>query len=220
MPLAESLWRATRVPAFPRLKRDATYDVIVVGGGLTGVSAAYQLKKAGKKVCLLERDRIGFVDTGNTTAHLTYVTDLRISQLAKYFGEQAAKLVWEAGELAIDTIESTVRELDLKCDFRRVPGYLCAAWKGTKNESKQLQHDAELAAKLGFPARFLGDVPVFDRPGIQFPDQALFHPLKYLAGLAKAVQGDGCDVFQQAEVSEIKDDPLTVVAADHEIVAQ
>src|SRR5688500_1138308 len=106
------------------------------------------------------------------------------------FGGDAAALVWEAGATAIEQIETIVREEGIACDFRRVPGYLSAALDAGKN-GDDLARDAKLARKLGFPAQLVKSVPVFDRPGVLFPNQAKSHPRKYLAGLAKAVHGDG-----------------------------
>jgi glycine/D-amino acid oxidase-like deaminating enzyme/nitrite reductase/ring-hydroxylating ferredoxin subunit len=209
---SETPWQSVRVRRFSPLKKNQHFDAVVVGGGITGLSAAYQLKQAGQKVCLLERDHLGFVDTAMTTAHLTYVTDLRAYQLAKTFGEQRAKLVWEAGDLAINMIESIVNKHGIDCEFRRVPGFLSAPLAGDKDESKSLRRDAETADHLGFAARFVDSVPFFNRPGVLFADQAKFHPLKYLAGLAGAIEGDGSKIFEQSEVSEVKDQPLAVVA--------
>src|SRR6188508_3749614 len=90
------------LPSFPALTNDLEVDVVVVGGGLTGITTAYLLKKAGVKVALLERYRCAGTDTGHTTAHLTYVTDYRLSQLAKTFGKDGAKAFWEAGIAGID----------------------------------------------------------------------------------------------------------------------
>jgi glycine/D-amino acid oxidase-like deaminating enzyme/nitrite reductase/ring-hydroxylating ferredoxin subunit len=213
----QPLWQAHRIRRFPPLKKSGHYDVVVIGGGITGVTAAYLLKQAGKKVCLLERDRLGYVDTGLTTAHLTYVTDLRISKLVRLFGEDAASLVLEAGATAIDAIESIVGEVEADCEFRRVPGYLHAALAGEKDERRELEKEAELTRKLGFPVRYTAAVPFLKRPGIQFPDQAKFHPRKYLASLAEAIDGEGCHLHEQCEVKEIKDDPRRVVVNGHEV---
>ena len=106
------LWQRVKRPRFQRLSSSGEFDAVVIGGGLTGVTTAYLLKKAGKKVCLLERNRIASVDTCLTTAHLTYVTDQRLSRLVKNFGEEQAALVWQAGAHAIDIIESLVNELE------------------------------------------------------------------------------------------------------------
>jgi glycine/D-amino acid oxidase-like deaminating enzyme/nitrite reductase/ring-hydroxylating ferredoxin subunit len=215
---SEPLWQATSdIPQFPKLTRAGSFDVVVIGGGITGLTAAYLLKRAGKKVCLVERYRLGFVDTGLTTAHVTYVTDERLPRLVKDFGEEAAARVSQAGAHAIDTIEAITKVLDIDCEFRRVPGFLHEAIGAKKDESADFKKEADLADKLGFPGKFVEHVPYFNRPGIRFPDQAKFHPLKYLAGLARAVDGQGSKIYEQSEVAEVKEKPLRVVIGKHEL---
>src|SRR5687768_18433879 len=102
-------WMEVELPEFPALANDLEVDVVVIGGGLTGITAAYLLKKAGAKVALVERDRCAAADTGHTTAHLTYVTDARLHHLAKKFGRDCARAFWEAGALGIDQIYDLVR---------------------------------------------------------------------------------------------------------------
>src|SRR6186713_3383300 len=120
-----SFWNDTAsLPRFAAPTRNHRVDVIVVGAGITGVTAAYLLKKAGLKVALLERDRVGGVDTSYTTAHLTRVTDLRLNEIVTVFGEDAARAVWDAGGAAIDQIATLVRSEEIDCDFTWVPGYL------------------------------------------------------------------------------------------------
>ena len=97
-------------PQFARLTNDATADVIVVGGGVTGLTAAYLLARAGKRVVVLERDRCAATDTGHTSAHLTMVTDTRLTELVKRFGRDHAQAVWDAGLAAIAQIDTIVRE--------------------------------------------------------------------------------------------------------------
>src|SRR5262245_57682231 len=95
------VWMDTPLPRFPQLDRDVEVDVVVVGGGLTGITTAYLLKQEGVRVALLERERLAAADTGHTTAHLTYVTDCRLHELARNFGKDAAKAFWEAGAAGI-----------------------------------------------------------------------------------------------------------------------
>jgi glycine/D-amino acid oxidase-like deaminating enzyme/nitrite reductase/ring-hydroxylating ferredoxin subunit len=212
-----SYWQQVRLPRFSRLGRSRKFDVVVVGAGITGLTAAYLLKRAGKKVCVLDREHIGAVDTGHTTAHLTYVTDLRLGKLVKHFGKDAARLAWLGGAAAINTIEEIVGALKIGCQFTRVPGYLHASLDGQRDERSDLEKEANLACELDFDATFLESIPYVGKPGIRFSNQAKFHPLAYIAALARAVDGEGSAVFEQADVSEIKEEPFAAVVEGKEV---
>jgi glycine/D-amino acid oxidase-like deaminating enzyme/nitrite reductase/ring-hydroxylating ferredoxin subunit len=205
------------LPRFPRLDRDLEVDVVVVGGGITGITAAYLLKRAGKKVALLERDRCARIDTGHTTAHLTCVTDLRLHELARTFGKDAARAVWDAGGAAIDQIVALIRAEDIACDFRWVPGYLHAPLGDREPDPKPLQQEADAARELEIAAEFMASVPFFNRPGVKFPHQALFHPRKYLAALGQKIPGDVSHVFEHTAVEEAQEKPRAVKSGDHTI---
>src|SRR5438105_13823072 len=105
------------IEKFPRLKRNVTVDVVVVGAGVTGITTAYLLKKAGLTVALIERERLASMDTGHTTAHLTYITDTSLRVLTKHFGADHAQATWDAGAAAIDEIESVVMNEGIDCEF-------------------------------------------------------------------------------------------------------
>jgi glycine/D-amino acid oxidase-like deaminating enzyme/nitrite reductase/ring-hydroxylating ferredoxin subunit len=213
MPLKSHWIEKARLPRFPKLGDDLTVDVAVIGGGMTGITAAYLLKKAGRTVALLERDRCARVDTGHTTAHLTYVTDARLRDLVKTFGKDHAQAAWDAGRAALDQIQTLVAAEQIECEYSIVPGYLHAPWREVpKDEVAKLKEDAALAKELGFDADFLGSIPFADRPGVRFANQAKFHPLRYLAGLLGRIAGDGCHVFENTEVTEFAAEPLSVKA--------
>src|ERR1051325_6690441 len=114
-------WMDVALPEFPTLSNDLEVDVVVIGGGLTGITAAWLLKREGVKVALLERQRCAQADTGHTTAHLTYVTDERLHQLVKVFGRDAARAFWEAGVAAIDQIHEIVETAARDAEFQWVP---------------------------------------------------------------------------------------------------
>ena len=157
-----------------------------MGAGVTGIVAAYLLKKAGLRVALLERERLASRDSGHTTAHLTCVTDKRLHELVTQFGRQHAKAAWDAGTAAIDELESIVKNENIACEFSRVPGYLHAPVSGEQSDERaNLRKDAKLANEFGFNAAYLDHVPFMNTPGVRFADQAKFHPLKFLLALAK-----------------------------------
>ncbi len=153
---------------------------MVVGGGVSGLTTAYLLAKAGKRVVLLERHRCLGADTGHTSAHLTMVTDTRLHDLVSRAGRDHAQAVWDAGLAAIAQIDATVREHEIDGGFAWVDGYLHApAPDGRTNGGDDvtgLEDDAALARELGFDAEFERAVPTFARPGVRFDGQARVHP--------------------------------------------
>lgn len=211
-------WSAdSTLPRFARLSEDATADVVVVGGGITGLTAAYLLAAAGKRVVLLERGRCAVTDTGHTSAHLTMVTDARLSDLATRFGQNHAQAVWDAGLAAIAQIDEVVRGHELDAGFHWVEGYLHRPDHDGDGRVDDLKADAALAGELGFDAEFLGDVPLITQPGIRFEGQARIHPRKYLAGVAKAISAAGGRIHEHSEVSEFSAQPLSVKANGHTV---
>src|SRR6187402_1324662 len=113
---AETLpyWKDSQsFPTFAKIDRDLEVDVVVVGGGITGLTAAYLLAAAGKSVVLLERGRCAEIDTGHTSAHLTMVTDARLSEMVERLGRTHAQATWDAGLAAIEQIEAIVLKHEL-----------------------------------------------------------------------------------------------------------
>jgi glycine/D-amino acid oxidase-like deaminating enzyme/nitrite reductase/ring-hydroxylating ferredoxin subunit len=209
--------RSASLDSFPPLDRDVAVDVAIVGGGIAGISTAYLLKSAGVSVALLERAGCASIDTGHTTAHLTMVTDLFLTDLVKNFGRDTATAVWDAGRTAIDRIEAHISAEGIDCDFRRVPGFLHLALIGPGLSKDDLRAHAELATDLGFAASYVPEVRPFQFAATRFEQQALFHPRKYLSGLLRTIPGDGSYVFEHTEVDEVTETPLTVKAGGHTV---
>jgi glycine/D-amino acid oxidase-like deaminating enzyme/nitrite reductase/ring-hydroxylating ferredoxin subunit len=209
---------ASPVSRYPALDRDVTVDVAVIGAGITGLTAAYLLKQAGRSVAVIDRGRVAGMDTGHTTAHVTCVTDLDLSELVTHFGRDHARAAWDAGLAAIAELDSIISSEAIDCRWEWVPGYKFAALTSkAEEEGPRLQKEAALAVELGFDAKFLEAVPFFDRPGIELGGQARFHPRKYLAALAALVDGGGSHLFEHTESEEVADDPLSVKASGHTI---
>jgi glycine/D-amino acid oxidase-like deaminating enzyme/nitrite reductase/ring-hydroxylating ferredoxin subunit len=213
---AEPYWFQVSLPTFSPLKTDIEVDVAIVGGGLTGLTAAYLLATEGARVALIDRGSLASADTGHTTAHLTYVTDYRLHELVDHFGKDGAQAFWQAGSQAIDKIESIAAKLSIDCEFKRVPGYLHQSRrhqdKDSADEINRLRRDLELAQELGFSVSWTDSVPYANLPGIRFEDQAKFHPRKYLSGLVNALRAMNVQIFEHTSYEEMEEKPTAVRA--------
>ena len=205
-------WQDTPMPRFARIERNERADVVVVGGGITGLTAAYLLGGAGKSVVLLERERCAQIDTGHTSAHLTMVLDKSLTDLAAHFGRDHAQAAWDAGLAAIAQIDATVRAEAMTCGFEWVPGYLHAPPGAGDAGREKFEEEAKLAAELGFDAAFVEQVPFVGGPGVRFDGQARFHPRKYLSSLARAAESRGVRIYEHSPVEEFTDAPKQVKA--------
>jgi glycine/D-amino acid oxidase-like deaminating enzyme/nitrite reductase/ring-hydroxylating ferredoxin subunit len=216
-----SSWHDTaQVPEYGPLKTNGQCDVCVVGAGIAGLSVAYQLAVRGKKVMVLDDGPIGGGETGRTTAHLTFAMDDRFTTLEKVHGEDNTRLIAESHQAAVDAIERIARDEGIDCDFERVDGYL---FLGGKDKPKMLEDELEAARRAGLAdVELVPRVPIasFDSgPALRFPRNGQFHPLKYLAGLAKAIVAHGGRIHTGTHVEAIEDgEPVRVKTAGRHIV--
>lgn len=192
------------------LSLDTEVDVCVIGGGITGLTTAFLLSRRGKKVVLLEADRIGAGTTGASSAHLDPLSDNYLQTLARKYGQVTAKRVVESGIDAIQFIENFTFECQVDCDFKRVPG-----WLFTERESdlELLQHEASVAQSIGLKAEMVDRPrqPFASLAGLKFDVQARFNPLKYIYGLADAARAYGCRIYENSRVTRVDHGSTTTI---------
>jgi len=208
----QSLWSATtEVPRFAALDRDVQVDVCIVGGGIAGLTTAYELLRAGKSVAVIEDGEIGSGMTQRTSAHLSGILDDRFFELERLRGVQVARVAAESHAAAVDRIETIVREEGIDCEFRRVDAYLFAG----EADPELLDKESEAARRAGVR---LQEVTLSSGPCLYFPAQAQFHPLRYLAGLARAIERRGGLIFTGTHVQAIQGGPEAQVTCGRHTV--
>jgi glycine/D-amino acid oxidase-like deaminating enzyme/nitrite reductase/ring-hydroxylating ferredoxin subunit len=175
--------------AAPPLDRDTVCDVLVVGAGMAGLSIAYELAAHRRSVLVIDRGAIGSGMSARTTAHLSSELDDYYHRLIDVRGEDEARLYHASQVAAINRIEAICRTEAIEADFARLPGYLFAA---DADGEKELEKEYEACRTLEVAVEWAKEAPV---PGgrrcLVFPDQARFHPTRYLAGLARAIAARG-----------------------------
>src|SRR5918999_3134678 len=210
----ESIWVATTPETgYPQLTGDVEVDVAVVGAGITGVTAAVLLKRAGKTVALLDSKRIVRGATGYTTAKVTSGHGVVYGQLTQAFGEDGARTYAESNQAAIERIAELAGEGGIDCDFERKDNYVVAE---SDEEREQVEQEAETMRRLGLPASFVTETPLpYDVAGaVKLENQAQFHPRKYLLGLAETIPGDGSHVFENTRARFVNQGEPCVVETE------
>lgn len=204
----DTAWTDVKLPAYPPIAAAHAAEVCVVGAGIAGLSAAYLLAKEGRSVVVLDDGGIAGGESGLTTAHLVTALDRRWTELSKLHSNEQLRLAAQSHAFAINMIEHIVNEENIDCDFRRVSGYLFAA---PGDSVRTLMDEVEAAHKAG-----IGDVVLVERapltehdtgPAVRFPSQAQFHPTRYLAGLARAVERAGGRIYTRAHVTDLIEEP-------------
>jgi len=180
-------------------------DVCVVGAGIAGMSTAYLLAKEGRSVVVLDDGEIGGTMTSRTTAHLVNVLDDRYYELERLHGEDGARIAAASHTAAIDQVERNVREEGIDCEFERLDGYLFVP---PGESTDQLEDELAAAHRSGITeVEWTERAPMesFDTGRcLRFRNQAQFHPIKYVAGLARATRAQGGRLHPGTHAGEIK----------------
>jgi glycine/D-amino acid oxidase-like deaminating enzyme/nitrite reductase/ring-hydroxylating ferredoxin subunit len=203
-------------------------DVCIVGAGIAGLTTAYCLMSEGKSIILVDDGQPGSGMTQRTTAHLSNAVDARYVEIERLHGKSGAQLAAQSHTAAIEWIDATRAKEGIDCDFQRLDGYLFAP---SEDSGELIDEEWRAAQRAG-----LLNLKRFDRlpgnwfrtgPCLRFPQQAQFHPLKYLAGLVNGIQAGGGRIFSDAHVTRVESGKQTkvetsqgcIVTADAVVIA-
>lgn len=219
----QSYWNAT-APAsdYPALNGDLETDIAIIGGGIVGVTLARLLKDRGVRCALVEARRVGEEVTGKSTAKITSQHNIRYTTIERKFGEEGAHCYAEANEAGVRTILELAERHGISCNLERKPAF---TYTRDEKHVSEIEKEAELARVLGLPASLTRDtgLPFDVLAAMRWDDQAQFHPVKYVKGLAATLPGDGCQVFERSRVIDWHSDRIVTaqgtVRARHVVMA-
>lgn len=213
------VWDASPMPSFAPLAENMTVDVAIIGGGISGISAAYLLVGKDLSIALIEKDHLDWGASGVTTAFLNTILDTNMSDLILIHGRECAQLIVASHREAIDRIERIVEKESIDCEFMRCPNYLYAS---TEDQRTELESEYAAALQIGYEASMHRDARGMRNFGaLEIRGQGKFHPRKYLAALAEKTKERGVHIFEKTEALELQgDSPITVRTAHGTITAR
>ncbi|PJE56020.1 NAD(P)/FAD-dependent oxidoreductase [Marinomonas sp. BSi20584] len=208
--ICNSLWRASSpdAPVLAPLEGRVDVEVVIVGAGFTGLSAALHLAKFGISVAVIEAQEVGFGGSGRNVGLANAGVWLEPDQLDKTIGAEAGSIMYKALAAAPDFVYGLIKEYDIQCEPVR-NGTLHAGVG--KTGLAQLQRRYEQMKKRGAPVQLLDAAEAQARIGSSKFNSALFdpragtiQPLAYARGLAHAALKEGAKLFDQSPVSKIE----------------
>ncbi len=198
-----SLWLEEPLSQYPPLEGRIKTEVCVVGGGITGLTTAYLLSKAGVKTVVLEAGSLGQGASGHTIAKVTFQHGLIYHRLCVLWGREAALAYAQVNSEAIEQIERVITELGADCGFVRQPAFLYTTLEANV---EKLEKEAVIAQSIGIPAKMLhqSNLPLPIKGSLCFEDQAMLHPVRYLKALANGIIRQGGQIYCDSRVKRVE----------------
>ena len=211
-----SFWLDT-TPAtnFPKLDKKLRVDVVILGGGIAGITSAALLIETGHTVALIEADRIVKGVTVGTTAKISVAPNMIYKNLISKLGVSKAQDFANANIKAVEKIADIIRDWNIDCEFQRLPLYI---YTESGEGIDEIKGEFEAAKQLKLPISYTEKVPLPFKtgPAVKYENQAQFHPRKYLLSLSEHIIGKGSYIFENTSAITVKDGEIKEVVTDHE----
>ena len=177
-----------------KLDKDTECDVLIIGGGMAGLSTAYYLMDSGMKVVLIEKDKCGMGATSKNTGKLTWMQDLIYSRLTNNYNSDIAKLYYDSQVEAIDSVCKIVKDNKINCHLMKTKSYV---FSYTGNDCSRFGDEIKFYKDNNIKYRLLDKLPIKYpcKFALETYDSYVFNPYEYLVGLKNIVK-EKIDIYE------------------------
>lgn len=210
-----SYWNKTaKKKHFPQLDKSLRTEVLIIGGGISGVTCAYCLARRGAKPVLIEEGGLCDGTTGNTTGKVTIQHGIVYSTIAGKCGMNFAKLYAESQRSALDFVKEQVNREKIDCQFAESTAYIFASSEGDRDVVKR---EYEIVREVGVDAEYFEhpDFPHDSFGMLGFPHQAVMHPVRYVEALAEKAEALGARIYCSTKAVKVEDGDIKTVICDN-----
>lgn len=213
--MLKSMWLDTiNKKTYPNLQENIKTDILIIGGGITGISCAYELSKFYNNITLVTMNEFYSGTTGYTTAKITYQQGLIYDDLLKNYNLDDVKKFYEFNKIGLERIKEIVNSENIDCDFEEVDSYLY----NVHNEEEYIKNEYQAYQKLEIPSE-LTMIDDLNTLGLKVTNQGIFHPLKYLEALLNIIS-DKVKIYENTKIIDIDgktaltEDEFTIEASE------
>lgn len=199
----KSIWEEERYKDLDKLDCDKSYDVLIIGGGLTGISCAYNLINSGLNVGVVEQYKIGSSTTSKTTAKINYLQEMVYSYLTNKYSYSVAKKYLRSQLDGISFIINSINKNNIDCNLEKVSSYV---FTNKQEEVDKLKRERFILKKMGIKVNEYSnlDINIKSKYAIEVNDTYIFNPLKYLYSLTDICLDNNIDIYEKTKVIKIK----------------
>src|SRR5687767_10113631 len=216
-----SLWQESAMTYQPLNEADSSklYDVVIAGGGITGITTALLLQNAGMNCLVIEAHNICYGTTGGTTAHINTLLDVPYTTIEKNFSKEKAQFVADSLQEAIHSFQENIKKYKIDCGFKTATATLFAQ---DDKQQDELEKISEATAGAGVDNKFVNkiSIPIPFLKAMQVKGQAKFNPVRYVHSLAEEFEKAGGTILELCRVLSAEETENIVIETARKIYSK
>lgn len=200
----DSIWLASSPgKRFEALEESIEVDILIIGGGLTGISTAHELSKSGLNITLIDSDQIGYGTSGRNTGKVTPQSGLVYAKTKKYYGIEKAKALYQENIKAFNKLQENIKNYNIDCDFTLMPSFI---FSKQAERITTFEDEYRVYEELGIEGDLVKtiDLPFDIQIALSQKNAGVFNPKKYIDGLVPALTKQNVKIYEHTPVTDIR----------------